>query len=120
MVWRREMPTKDNTPNALESTEARIDDQDAALEESDERREENEVVEEADANLKGAPSIQEYDLYINPQKPKLGLYVRSGTGLPNLADSKQWVFDIVVAEDELSATLLQSIKADGYAFQELD
>lgn len=114
------MPAENNPPDALENTEERIDDQDAALEESDEEREENAVVEEANANVKGAPSIQEYDRYINPQKPTLGLYVRSGTGLPNLADSKQWVFDIVVAEDELSVNIVQRIKADGYAFQELD
>ena len=26
--------------------------------------------------------MQEYDLYINPQKPTVGLYVRKGAGLP--------------------------------------
>ena len=29
--------------------------------------------------------MQEYDLYINSRKPALGLYVRSGAGLPDLA-----------------------------------
>ena len=114
------MPAKNNPPDALENTEARIDDQDAALEESEEEREENTVVEEADANLGGVPSIQEFDLYINPHKPTLGLYVRAGAGLPDLADSKQWIFDSTLAEDELSADLVQSIKADGHAFQKLD
>ena len=85
------MPAKNDPPDALESTQERIDDQDAALEESEEEREENTVVEEADANLRGVPSIQEFDLYINPHKPTLGLYVRAGAGLPDLADSKQWI-----------------------------
>ena len=30
--------------------------------------------------------MQEYDLYINPQKPAVGLYVHKGAGLPDLAD----------------------------------
>ena len=64
--------------------------------------------------------MQEYDLYINPQKPTLGLYVRIGTGLADLADAKQWVFDSTLAEDELSGELVQKINADGHAFQELD
>ena len=37
--------------------------------------------------------MQEYDLYLNPQKPAVGLYVRKGAGLPDLADPKEWVFD---------------------------
>ena len=36
--------------------------------------------------------MPEYDLYINPQKPSVGLYVRKGAGLPDLADPKEWVF----------------------------
>lgn len=64
--------------------------------------------------------MQEFDLYINPRKPTLGLYVPTGAGLPDLADPKQWVFDSTLAEDELSADLVQSIKADGHAFRELD
>jgi hypothetical protein len=31
--------------------------------------------------------MQEYDLYINPQKPTVGLYVRTGAGLHDLADA---------------------------------
>jgi hypothetical protein len=64
--------------------------------------------------------MQEYDLYINPQKPTLGLYVRTGAGLPDLADPKQWVFDSTLAGNELSSELVQRINADGHAFQELD
>ena len=113
------MPAEKNPPDPLENTEERIDDQAATMEEADEQREENAVAEEADANLKDVPSMQEFDLYINPQKPVLGLYVRAGAGLPDLAESKQWVFESTLTEDELSASLVQSIKASGYAFQEL-
>lgn len=63
--------------------------------------------------------MQEYDLYINPQKPTLGLYVRAGAGLPDLAEPEQWVFDATLAEGELSVDLVQRINADGHAFQEL-
>lgn len=64
--------------------------------------------------------MQEYDLYINPQKPTLGLYVRSGAGLPDLADSEQWIFDGTFLPNELSADLVKNIEAHGHAFQELD
>lgn len=65
------------------------------------------------------PSMQEYDLYINPRKPTLGLYVRTGVGLPDLADPEQWVFDGTMAEDELSTDLVKNIEADGHAFREM-
>lgn len=64
--------------------------------------------------------MQEYDLYLNPQKPTLGLYVRAGAGLPDLAHPEQWVFDSTLAGNELSSELVQRINADGHAFQELD
>jgi hypothetical protein len=69
---------------------------------------------------KEAPSMQEYDLYINPQKPTLGLYVRTGAGLPDLTDPGQWVFDSTLAGNELSSELVQRINADGHAFEQLD
>lgn len=37
--------------------------------------------------------MREYDLYINPKRPSVGLYVRNDAGLPDLADTKDWVFD---------------------------
>jgi hypothetical protein len=49
------MPEKTDPPGGLGNTEERIDDQDAALEESEEELDENAVVEEADANLKEKP-----------------------------------------------------------------
>ena len=64
--------------------------------------------------------MQEYDLYINPQKPTLGLYVRTGAGLPDLANPEQWVFDGTMDQLELPADLVRSIEAHGHAFRELD
>lgn len=34
--------------------------------------------------------MQQYDLYINLRKPAVGLYVRKGAGLTDLADPKEW------------------------------
>jgi hypothetical protein len=64
--------------------------------------------------------MQEYDLYINPRKPNVGLYVRSGAGLPDLADPKEWVFDGTAAAVELPPDLVQSIETRGHAFREMD
>lgn len=64
--------------------------------------------------------MQEYDLYINPQKPTLGLYVRTGAGLPDLADSGQWIFESTLAASELSHDLILRINTNGHAFEELD
>ena len=69
---------------------------------------------------KGDVSMQEYDLYINPQKPTLGLYVRKGAGLPDLADPGEWVFDGTAAQVELPTDLVRSIEARGHAFREMD
>jgi hypothetical protein len=64
--------------------------------------------------------MQEYDLYLNAQKPAVGLYVRKGAGLPDLANPKQWIFDGVAAQAELPADLVKSIEADGHAFRDMD
>ena len=64
--------------------------------------------------------MPDFDLYINPQKPALGLYVRTGAGLPDLADSGQWVFDGTFDQLDLPPDLVQSIEANGHAFRELD
>lgn len=61
--------------------------------------------------------MQEYDRYINPQKPSLCLYVRSGAGLLDLADPDRWIFDGTVAKIELPPDLVQRIDAAGHAFQ---
>jgi len=37
--------------------------------------------------------MREYDLYINPKKPSIGLYVPKGAGLPDLVDASEWLYD---------------------------
>lgn len=64
--------------------------------------------------------MQEYDLYINRQKPRVGLYVRKGAGLPDLADPTEWVFDGTAAQVELPPHLVQSIETSGHAFRNMD
>jgi hypothetical protein len=64
--------------------------------------------------------MPEYDLYINPQKPTVGLYVRKGAGLPDLADPREWSFDGTAAQGELSPDLVKRIQADGHAFRDMD
>jgi hypothetical protein len=64
--------------------------------------------------------MPEYDLYIDAQKPSVGLYVRKGAGLPDLADPKEWVFDGTVARGELPPDLVNKIEANGHAFRDMD
>jgi hypothetical protein len=64
--------------------------------------------------------MQEFDLYINPKKPSVGLYVRKGAGLPDLADPKEWVFDGTTAQEGLPPSLVQSIETNGHAFRDMD
>jgi hypothetical protein len=64
--------------------------------------------------------MQEYELYINPQKPAVGLYVRKGAGLPDLADSSEWVFDGIATQGDLPPSLVQSIETNGHAFRDMD
>lgn len=64
--------------------------------------------------------MPEYDLYINPQKPTVGLYVRKGMGLPDLADAKAWAFDGTAAQATLPPDIVKRIEADGHAFRDMD
>ena len=64
--------------------------------------------------------MQLYDVYINSQKPAIGLYVRSGAGLPDLADPKEWVFDGSADALDLPPDLVQSIETRGHAFRNMD
>jgi hypothetical protein len=64
--------------------------------------------------------MQQYDLYINPKKASAGLYVRKGAGLPDLADSRDWVFDGTAAQAELPPDLVKRIEANGHAFRDMD
>jgi hypothetical protein len=64
--------------------------------------------------------MEEYDLYINAKKPAVGLYVRKGASLPDLADKNDWVFDGTAAQDLLPSSVVQGVKADGHAFRDMD
>jgi hypothetical protein len=69
---------------------------------------------------KGDASMQEYDLYINPKKPSIGLYVRKGAGLPDLADASEWLYDGSANDVDLPPDLVRDIETTGHAFRELD
>jgi hypothetical protein len=64
--------------------------------------------------------MPEYDLYINPQKPSIGLYVRKGAGLPDLVDPKEWVFDGTAVRTGLPSDLVKNIETNGHAFRDMD
>ena len=64
--------------------------------------------------------MQDYDLYMNPKKPRVGLYVRKGAGLPDLADQKEWMFDGTSTQAALPPDLVKRIEADGHAFRDMD
>lgn len=64
--------------------------------------------------------MEEYDLYINAKKPAIGLYVRKGAGLPDLADKSDWVFDGSATRDLLPQSVVDGVKADGHAFRDMD
>ncbi len=63
--------------------------------------------------------MEEYDLYINAKKPAIGLYVRKGANLPDLADTSDWVFDGTAAQDALPPGVVEGVKADGHAFRDM-
>lgn len=65
-------------------------------------------------------AMEEYDLYLNAKKPAIGLYVRKGAGLPDLADKSDWVYDGTSAQDLVPSSVIESIKADGHAFRDMD
>jgi hypothetical protein len=69
---------------------------------------------------KGDTSMREYDLYLNPKKPPIGLYVPKGAGLPDLADASEWLYDGSANDVDLPRELQQEIEATGHAFRELD
>jgi hypothetical protein len=64
--------------------------------------------------------MPEYDLYINPQKPSIGLYVRKGAGLPDLADPKEWIFDGTTARTALPSDVVENVETNGHAFRNMD
>jgi hypothetical protein len=64
--------------------------------------------------------VTEYDLYINAKKPAIGLYLRNGASLPDLADKDDWVFDGTAAQDELPLGIVEAVAANGHAFRDMD
>ena len=64
--------------------------------------------------------MREYDLYINPKKPPIGLYVRKGAGLPDLVDASESLYDGSANDVDLPPNLGQKIETAGHAFRELD
>ncbi len=63
--------------------------------------------------------MTEYDLYINVKKPAIGIYVRSGAGLPDFAHPDEWVFDGTAPQDVLPPKVIAGVEANGHAFREL-
>lgn len=64
--------------------------------------------------------MKNYDLYLNPNKPRIGLYVRAGAGLPDIADAKDWIFGGTVEMDALPSDMVKAIEANGHAFRDMD
>jgi hypothetical protein len=64
--------------------------------------------------------MEKYDLYVNVKKPAIGLYVRTGAKLPDLADKDDWVFDGTATQDLLPPSVVEGVKADGHAFRDMD
>jgi len=64
--------------------------------------------------------MENYDLYLNPAKPAIGLYVPAGAGLPDIADAKDWIFDGTVEKDSLPSQVVKAVEANGHAFRDMD
>ncbi|MBN9456022.1 MAG: hypothetical protein ACTHP8_05400 [Bosea sp. (in: a-proteobacteria)] len=64
--------------------------------------------------------MQLYDLYLNAKKPGIGLYVASGSDLPDFADPKEWIFDGTAAADLLPPSVIEGVANVGHAFRDMD
>jgi hypothetical protein len=64
--------------------------------------------------------MEEYDVYINVKKPAIGLIVRKGASLPELADKADWVFDGTTFQDLLPPSVIEGVNAFGHAFRDMD
>lgn len=62
----------------------------------------------------------EFDFYVNPHRPAIGLYVKKGAGLPDLDDARDWTREGTVGANEVSAATLGEISANGHALVDLD
>ena len=61
--------------------------------------------------------MQKYDLYINEKKPGIGLYVRTGSGLPDFADPSNWIFSGTAEQDLLPSSVVEDVETNGHAFR---
>ena len=64
--------------------------------------------------------MPEFDLYVNPRKPAIGLYVKKGAGLPDLDDARDWKREGTVGANEVTPATLEEISANGHALVDLD
>ncbi len=64
--------------------------------------------------------MEEYDVYINVKKPRIGLVVRKGAGLPDLADHADWAFDGRTFQDLLAPSVVEGVDTFGHAFRDMD
>lgn len=64
--------------------------------------------------------MEEFDLYINAKKPAVGLYVKKGGSLPDLADKNDWLFANVAFQGNLPPNIVQEINENGHAFRDMD
>lgn len=72
------------------------------------------------AEIEGATMPPEcFDLYTNPARPTLALYVRKGAGLPDLADPSDWSIEGEIWSNEIPPEVLKTLEANGHVFQEL-
>ncbi len=60
-----------------------------------------------------------FDLYTNPARPTLALYVRKGAGLPDFADPSSWSIEGEIWSNEIPPDVLKTLETNGHVFQEL-
>jgi len=64
-------------------------------------------------------TMQKYDLYIDEKKPGIGLYVRTGSGLPDFADPSDWIFSGSAEQDLLPSSVVEGVETNGHAFRNM-
>lgn len=70
--------------------------------------------------MQNSTAPQGYDLYVNAEKPAVGIYVRAGAGLPDFAHPDEWVFDGTASPDALPSKVVREVEANGHAFRSMD
>ena len=53
------------------------------------------------------------------KKPGIGLYVRKGSGLPDFADSSDWIFSGTAEQDLLPSSVVEGVETNGHAFRNM-